>query len=111
MEQTRNPNGTFKNGHAGFKPKGSSNEFQKATREKLGAFLISKLDELPEVYEKLPDRDKAKMILSISEFFLPKQKEISMEVSPSEGADLSQWSDHDLRALLALHEKYQHDGN
>lgn len=105
----RNSNGTFKPGHPGLKPKGSVSEFQKVTREKLGEFLISKLDDLSSIYEELSSRDKAKLLLSVAEFHLPKQKEIFLEESVSnEGHDLSRWSEEDLRALIKLHEKYEH---
>jgi len=76
----RNEDGTFKAGHPGFKPKGSVNEFQKVTREKLGEFLIQKLDDLPAIYSNLNDREKAKLLIGICEFFLPKQKEFAVEL-------------------------------
>lgn len=81
----RNEDGTFKHGHSGFKPKGSVNEIQKVTREKLGQFLTSKLDELPSIYEKLSDKEKAKLLMWVCEVFLPKQKELALEL----GEDLS----------------------
>ncbi len=77
--EARNEGGTFKPGHPGFKPKGSVNEIQKITREKLGEFLIQKLDDLPAIYTKLSDKEKAKLLIGVCEFFLPKQKEISVE--------------------------------
>lgn len=104
--EPRNRNGTFKPGHPGFKPRGSASEFQKVTREKLGQFLISKLDDLPTIYEKLSDRDKAKLLLSVAEFHLPRQKEIFLEAINDEGTDLSNWSEEDLRVLIKLQEKY-----
>jgi hypothetical protein len=105
--EARNSNGRFKEGHPGFKPKGSANEFQTATRDKLGEFLKSKLDELPTIYEKLGDRDKSKLLLSVAEFFLPKQKEIFTEdTTPKDGVDFSLWSDEDLELLISLQGKY-----
>jgi hypothetical protein len=81
METERNEDGTFKAGHSGFKSKGSINEIQKVTREKLGEFLASKIDELPAIYEKLSDKEKAKLIMWVCELFLPKQKEIAFEMA------------------------------
>lgn len=106
--ESRNGNGQFKVGHPGFKPKGSVNEFQRVTREKLGEFLKSKLDDLPSIYEKLGARDKSKLLLSISEFFLPKMKEIVLDAEglPGKGMDLSLWTEQDLRQLISLQQKY-----
>lgn len=75
----RNQDGTFKSGHTGFKPKGSVNEFQKTTREKLGEFLKLKIDDLESIYKELPAREKAKFLLAMIEFFVPKQKELYVE--------------------------------
>lgn len=77
----RNEDGTFKPGHPGFKPKGSVNEFQKVTREKLGEFLKSKLDDLDLIYDELPPKEKARLLMSCAEFFLPKQKEMILDMA------------------------------
>lgn len=103
--EARSSNGTFKNGHPGFKPRGSTNEFQKVTREKLGEFLKSKLHELPTIYESLGDRDKAKLLLSVSEFFLPKQREITVndeESSKAVHVDYTKLSPAALKEVLSL---------
>jgi hypothetical protein len=81
MEKERNEDGTFKAGHSGFKLKGSINEVQKITREKLGEFLASKIDELPAIYEKLSDKEKAKLLMWVCELFLPKQKEVAFDIA------------------------------
>lgn len=106
--EARNGDGTFRVGHSGFKPKGSANEFQSVTREKLGEFLKSKLEDLPTIYENLSARDKSKLLLAISEFFLPKMKEIVLDAEgvSGKGMDLSQWSEQDLRLLISLQQKY-----
>jgi len=88
MENGRNTNGTFKPGHDGFKPRGSVNEFQKVTREKLGEFLKEKLDDLPAIYDELKAQDKARLLLMTVEFFLPKQREL-MITDEEEGIDLT----------------------
>jgi hypothetical protein len=74
----RDLDGKFIPGHGGFKKKGVP-EFQRLTRQKLGEFLQSKLDDLPEIYAKLSARDKAKLLITLSEFFLPKQREIILD--------------------------------
>lgn len=75
----RNTNGTFKSGHGGYKPKGAVSEIQKVTRQKMGEFLTSKLDDLDSIYEELPAKDKKTMLLAIAEFYLPKMKEVIMD--------------------------------
>jgi hypothetical protein len=98
----RNNNGQFKSGHNGFKPRGSVNEFQKVTREKLGEFLKLKLPELPTIYDSLSAREKAKLILAIAEFFLPKQKEILIdaELQQQVEIDYTKLSQSTLKEIL-----------
>jgi hypothetical protein len=102
----RNNNGRFASGHSGFKPRGSVNEFQRVTREKLGEFLKLKLADLPVIYEGLSAREKAKLILAISEFFLPKQKEILIEAELQQQVeiDYTKLSPGTLKEIL-LHTK------
>lgn len=94
----RHSNGTFRSGHEGFKPKGSTNQVQRIAREKLGVFLTSKLDELPEIYTRLTPREKARLLLSCVEYFLPKQKEVELDVRQS--VDLTQLSQEQLTEFL-----------
>ena len=75
----RKNDGTFAVGHPGFKPRGSVNETQKLTKQKLGEFLTLKLDDLEAVYKELNAKEKKTMILAIAEFFLPKQKELIID--------------------------------
>lgn len=103
MEEPRNSNGTFKPGHSGFKPKGSVNEFQATTRGTLGEFLKTKLSELPTIYESLGNRDKAKLLLAVCEFFLPKQREMLIDASvETTGAviDYTKLSEATLKEIL-----------
>jgi hypothetical protein len=76
----RDLDGKFIPGHGGFKKKGVP-EFQRLTRQKLGEFLQSKLDDLPEIYSKLGPRDKARLLLTMAEFFLPKSRELLIETA------------------------------
>lgn len=102
--EVRNSNGTFKPGHPGLKPKGSVSEFQKVTREKLGEFLKSKLSELSTIYESLSNRDKAKLLLAVAEFFLPKQREMVLDASVETTVptiDYTKLSEGTLKEILA----------
>lgn len=106
----RNLNGQFAKGHSGFKQRGAP-EYQRATRERLWNFFIGKLDSLPEIFEDLSSYNKARTLLSVAEFFLPKQREFFIETeTPQEGVDFSNWSETDLRALISLTEKYSTNG-
>jgi hypothetical protein len=104
--------GRFGKGNPG-RPPSSQNKVQADIREKLGNFLEGKLNDLEGVYGKLPDRDKGKFLLECISYFLPKSRELTVDVNPGEnGSDLSKWSEQDLRSLIALHQKYeQHDGD
>jgi hypothetical protein len=97
MAEHRKQNGRFKPGHPGFKPKGAVSEFQKITRQQLGDFLISKLDDLPAVYSKLSAKEKARLLLSCAEYFLPKQKEINLEY---QFPDLTQFTQAEVTQFL-----------
>jgi hypothetical protein len=104
--EARNSNGRFLPGHPGYKPKGSVNEFQKVTREKMGAFLKSKLDDLDAIYEELSNRDKSRLLLAIAEFFLPKQREMFVDMpDPRPSVDYSKLSPGALAEFLELHQK------
>lgn len=102
--------GRWAKGNPG-RPPLSQNKIQATIREKLGQFIEGKLDDIETIYEKLPDRDKGKFLLEAISYFMPKTREVIMDVNPNEEADLSQWSDDDLRALLELHSKYEPNGS
>lgn len=95
----RNNNGTFREGHAGYKPRGAVSEFQKVARNKLGEFLKSRLDDLDAIYEELPAKDKARFLLAVVEFYLPKMKEVIIDAPPESEVDLSKLSDKTLHQL------------
>jgi hypothetical protein len=106
----RDERGRFGKGNAG-RPPLSTNKIQAAIREKLGQFIEGKLDNIEEIYQKLPDREKGKFLLEAISYFMPKMREVIMEVTPGEnGTDLSTWNESDLRELIRLHEKYQTNG-
>jgi hypothetical protein len=81
--------GRFGKGNPG-RPPSSQNKVQADIREKLGNFLEGKLNDLEGVYGKLPDRDKGKFLLECISYFLPKSRELTVDVNPGEnGSDLS----------------------
>jgi hypothetical protein len=100
----RNENGQLLPGHPGLKAKGSVNQFQKITREKLGDFLKERLDELPEVYERLSPKEKVRLILRVAEFFLPRQREMIVEMESQLNIDFSKLSPSALNEFLKLTE-------
>lgn len=96
----RNHLGRFAPGHGGFKkPK---TEFQRLTKFKLGEFLKDKLEDLPDIYDKLSAKEKARLILSVAEYFLPKQREHVIEVSEGPEIDYTKLSEPALKELLQL---------
>lgn len=98
----RNTLGRFAAGHRGFKPRGSTSEFQKVTREKLGEFLTERLQDLPSIYDGLEAKEKARFIVQLSEFFLPKQREHYVEIDERQPAviDYTKLSESALKELL-----------
>lgn len=96
----RDLSGKFAPGHAGFKRKGRP-EMQRATREKLWRFFEEKADQLPQVYDKLTDNQKAKLLLSVAEFFLPKTREILFDTENLGAAiDYTKLSEKTLKEIL-----------
>ena len=92
--------GLFLPGHAGEKKKGMP-EFQRAAREKLGRFLVSRLDDLDAIYKKLTPSRQEKMLMTITEFFLPRQREIFIDDQPKATIDYSRLSESTLKEILA----------
>jgi hypothetical protein len=108
----RDLNGKFAPGHKGYKKAGMP-EMQRETREKLWAFFSENFDKLPDIFQKLNEREQARVLLSLAEFFHPKQREIILEatIESRQGMDLSLWAEQDLRTLVSLHEKYESHGH
>ncbi|UYN88136.1 MAG: hypothetical protein KIT51_07795 [Cyclobacteriaceae bacterium] len=77
----RESNGRFAPGHNGFKPKGSGNKIQGVARQKLGLFLESHIEQLPEIFKKLSNKEKARLIMDVVQYFLPKQREITHDLA------------------------------
>ncbi len=105
----RDQSGKFTSGNPG-RPPLSANKLQQDIRQQLGEFLEGKLHDVESLYLKLPDRDKAKFLLEVVSYFMPKQRDIFIEKSnPLENgfADMDTWAESDLRLLISLHEKYE----
>lgn len=99
----RASNGKFVKGHGGYKKAGLP-EMQRATREKLWSFFEEKIQKLPAIFEKLKERDQAKILLSLAEFFLPRQKEVYVEGNIEQHGpqiDYSKLSEATLREIIA----------
>jgi hypothetical protein len=105
----RDSAGKFAPGHNGFKKKGLP-EYQRQTRDLLWDFFQQKAKTLPELYDELNPATKAKLIMTVAEFFLPKQREIlidaTLDGTLNDGIDMSNWSEEDLRTLIQLQQKY-----
>jgi hypothetical protein len=107
----RDHSGKFIPGHRGFKkPK---TEFQRLTKTKLGDFLQSKLGDLDSIYEELPAKEKARLILACVEYFLPKMREhqVEIEESPQAVIDYSKLPEDVLRQILSATTIEPHDTN
>ncbi len=104
-ENGRDNSGRFSPGHKGFKkPK---TEIQRLTKTKLSDFLQEKLEDLPAIYEELKPRDKARLLLYVIEFFLPKQREHVIEIENGllSRVDLTHLSATALEEILLLDQK------
>jgi hypothetical protein len=99
----RNNLGRFAQGHPGFKkPK---TELQRLTKTKLGEFLTSKLEDLDSIYSELSAKEKVRLIMALSEFFLPKMREHLVEIEDNftlDKVDLTKLSPELLNELLTL---------
>lgn len=94
--------GQFKPGHPGFKkPK---TEFQRMAKNKIGDFLKDKLEDLPAIYDKLSPKEKAKLILHCVDYFVPRQREMKVEIEdvPQASIDYTKLSENALNELLSL---------
>lgn len=78
MERQRDAKGHFLPGHKGLKPKGAVMKLDYGLREKLSVFLMEKSKELPGLWKRLNDHDKARLFIDIAAFVIPKQKDISV---------------------------------
>lgn len=76
----------FKNGHIkqGGREKGTPNEMTKELREVLQTFLSIEIQRLPEYFEAIPKPEvKAKLIIELLPFILPKQNFLELDNSES----------------------------
>lgn len=102
MEQNgRDNSGRFIGGHPGFKkPK---TEFQRLSRTKLGEFLQDKINDLGTIYDELSPKEKARLLLAVVEYFLPKPRELTVEIdNVVPQVDLTKLSQSALQELLTL---------
>jgi len=102
----RDLSGKFAKGHPGFKRAGVP-ELQRTTRQKLWQFFSEKVDKLPEIFDKLSDNQKARLLLQTAEFFLPRQKEMTLEITDDlalQKVDLTKLSEAALQEVLSLPE-------
>lgn len=77
-EVVRNSKGQFQKGHPGLKPKGMFSRVSNEIRDELSTFLQAKAKELPEIWQKLSPKEKARLFVEVAAFVVPKQKDISI---------------------------------
>jgi len=63
---------------AGRKP-GAVNKVSRPVKELLSDFMMDKVQELPQIWEKLSPRDRAGLIKDMLPFFLPKLSTVNMD--------------------------------
>lgn len=61
------------------RPKGSKNVVQNSARESLRSFISDRLDELPEIYNKLDPEKKIDALIKLSAFVIPKLSSVTVE--------------------------------
>lgn len=61
------------------RPKGSENKIKKELREILSGFVETKMKNISRLYDELPPREKAKFILDILPYSLPKLNAVDHE--------------------------------
>jgi len=99
----RDSRGHFLAGHKGEKKNGLP-EFQRAAREKIGRFLVKRLDDLDTIYEKLTPLNQEKMLVTLTEFILPRQKEVFLDAK----VDGNVYTDYTRVSQSALDEVLMH---
>lgn len=98
----------FKKGNPG-KPKGSS---KNKLRDEIKTFIGDNWVNFPEWFGSLKPKEKIEVMLDLMPYAVARLQSISLTDSegndiPTEGTDLSKWSDEDLDALLKLYERYE----
>lgn len=99
--------GRFLPGNSG-KPKGSS---KNKLRDEIKSFLNDQWQHFPTWFSKLKEKEKIQAMLDLMPYALSRLQSVSMTDSdgndlPSQGMDLSRWSETDLRLLISLQQKY-----
>jgi len=78
METQRDKAGKFVKGHGGIKPKGAKMKLDYGLREKLSEFLAERFKELPALWKRLSDHEKARLYMDMMAFVVPKQRDIQL---------------------------------
>lgn len=109
MEIVRDGKGKFVKGHIGTKPKGSFHRISTEIRDKLSVFLLERSHQLPAIWKKLTDKEKARLFVEVAAFVIPKQKDVSItamnEPSKEAIARLFDFSDAEETATWIEHTK------
>lgn len=102
--ETRNGNGQFLPGHPGAKKKGDVHVIAGEIRGKVATFLNKRADELDGIWEKLKEREKARLFVELVGYLVPKQKEIQIEDlrEASASIDWTKLSPNALKEVLSL---------
>lgn len=76
---------------------------QRTTREALYRFFCEKVDDLPEIFDRLKDRDKARLLVDIAGFFVPRRQHVEVEETETQvRIDYTRLSPSALVEVLAL---------
>lgn len=102
-----NDNGKFVAGNPG-KPKGSS---KNKLRDEIRSFLNENWKNFPTWFGSLKAKEKIEVMLDLLPYAVSRLQSVAMTDAdgndlPSQGMDLSRWSEADLRLLISLQQKY-----
>jgi hypothetical protein len=78
LMEYRNQRGQFVKGHGATKPKGSFQKLSAEVRNFMSNFLMERSHELPGIWKRLSDKDKARLFVEMAAFVVPKQKDIAI---------------------------------
>ena len=106
LNNGRDETGKFLPGNPG-KPKGSS---KNKLRDEIKTFLNDNWKEFPTWFSELKAKEKITVILDLMPYAVSRLQSIAMtdsdgnQIEPS--TDLTNWTDEDLKTLIALQQKY-----
>jgi hypothetical protein len=78
------PKGTINNPNG--RPAGSQNKATRVFKEWIASFIDSKIDDFSEVYDRLDDKDKAKVMIDLLAYVTPKMASASMIIETIDDA-------------------------